>query len=389
MKKVRVKTKTVKDKELAGMFNQMLGADNVNVGICYPRYVQIRGYIEKVVQVLDLFNSGCKFYESFPELTPHNAEIATYLDGVRKTLDQYKFELPADADLSKIDAETTKQFGVIYNDFKKCETVSTLVIMCDGLIAYKKHIGDAKTLNHKFIAVMPGVEFCPFPFTRLNFKYVINAASSQLANNNTSSPMIDLVLTVLNKVLSITHNLYKLISTPDVDIDEFVEVVLRNIEEARKRIPRCDKAFNKLVTSVEMLKSNFPGYFRDFAQSSNSTVIIENFVLDVAKNTKADPELMRQFRSIIKFYKQMSANQVKNPQVQGLLDKINEQFAKFDKYANLNNSGKCDTDATVDIEDSSDEEPTAGEYEEERAANAEKSVDELVAEIMGATSGKK
>lgn len=399
--KARVKVKAVKDKELGDMFNQMLGAGNVNVQVCYPRYLQMKGYVEKVLQVLDLFNNQCKFYESFPELLPCRVEINQYIERTKGLMAKdYFIDLSAyEWNLNNVDEELVKKFGQLYEDFKKSEVMNVLISVCDNLIAYKKYLGESAKLSHKFILSLPGVEFCPLPFTKLNIKYVVSSAVSGETSNNSTNPMVDLVLTVLNKLLNLTHNLYKLISTPDIDIDEFVRVVMNNVDEARKRIPRCNKAFDKLIKSVEMLKDNFSTYYRDFVQSSNSTIIIENFVLDVAKNTKADAELMRQFRTIISYYKKVAASQVKNPQVQGLLDKINEQFSKFDKFSNIRGEGGAsEGDVNIDDDDldSDDSDETPAEDSEElkkadetrrmQEENAKKSVDELVNDIM--SSGK-
>lgn len=394
MSKVRVKVKAVKDKELAEMFNQMLGAgDTVNINICYPRYIQLRGYVEKVLQVLDIFNNKCKFYESFQELLPCQKEINDYIERTRSQLAKdYFIDLSAyEWNLSMLSEEQVKEFSKVYDNFKKSETLSVLVAVCDNLIQYKKYIGDEKNLSHKFILTMAGAEFCPFPFTRLNFKYVLNMVAVDNASNNTVTPITDLLLSVLNKILNITHNLYRVLSTPDIDIDEFVNVVMRNIEEAKKRpeMSRCRRAFDKLTKSVEMLKENFSTYYRDFIESNNSTIIIENFVLDVAKNTKADPQLMREFRTIINYYKKIAASQVKNPQVQGLLNKINEQFAKFDKFTNINRKNEVEiepSDSSSDDTPDDDEKDSTEELRKIQEENAKKSVDELVAEINAGDS---
>lgn len=388
--KTKIKIKTIKDKELADMFNQMLGAGNVNVSVCWPRYVQIRSYIERAAETLDLFNNKSKFYAVFPELANCQKEINAFIDKVKTgVVDTYNVDLSAyEGKYNEMSEEDVKKFGQLYEEFKHCDIVNALVETCDALIVHKKHIDNKEALNHKFILMMPGAEFCPFPFTKLNLKYAVSHISANAGSNNAASPLLDLILIVLNKLFSLSYNLYKLINTPDIDIDEFVEVVMRNIQEARKHIPRCNKAFDKLAKSVEMLKDNFPTYYRDFVQSSNSTIIIENFVLDVANSTKADVELMRQFRQIITHYRKVASQQVKNPQVKGLLDKINEQFSKFDKYANIKIDEKVDEDTSDDSDENPEEDAEAIRVKEIQEENAKKSVDDLVAEINAGSSKK-
>ncbi len=389
--KTKIKIKTIKDKELADMFNQMLGTGNVNLSVCWPRYNEIKSYIQRAVDTLDLFANKSKFYTMFPELVGCQKEINTFIETARKGMsEQYNVDLSAyDGKFEEVSEEDVKKFGQLYDELKHCDIVNALVETCDSLIVHKKHIENSSALNHKFILMMPGAEFCPFPFTKLNIKYAVSSISANAVSNNATHPMIDLILIVLNKMYTLSYNLYRLINTPDIDIDDFVEVVMRNIQEARKHIPRCNKAFDKLAKSVEMLKDNFPTYYRDFVQSSNSTIIIENFVLDVANNTKADVELMRQFRQIIMHYRKVASQQVKNPQVKGLLDKINEQFSKFDKYNNIKIDEKTDEATGEDSEEDSDDDTEATQQKEIQEQNAKKSVDDLVAEINASSTKTK
>ena len=98
---------------------------------------------------------------------------------------------------------------------------------------------------------------------------------------------------------------------------------MNNIGEVKKRIPRCEKAFKKIEESVDLLKENFNGYYKDYVQTQNQMIIMESFVTDVAKNTKADPETTREFRQIISYYRKMAGQQIKNPPMKQLFDKIN------------------------------------------------------------------
>ena len=67
----------------------------------------------------------------------------------------------------------------------------------------------------------------------------------------------------------------------------------------------------------------------------NQMTIMEDFVLDVAKNTRADPQTTRQFREIINFYRKQASMQVKNPQLKALFEKVDANFKKLDRYGNV------------------------------------------------------
>ena len=78
-----------------------------------------------------------------------------------------------------------------------------------------------------------------------------------------------------------TYDIYQIITSPDIDISEFSDIIVDSIKQARKMIPRANKAFKKIEESVELLKDNFQNYYKDFITTKNPTIIIENFILDV------------------------------------------------------------------------------------------------------------
>ena len=139
---------------------------------------------------------------------------------------------------------------------------------------------------------------------------------------------------ILLKVYSFTIEIYNVVRTPDIDVDQFIEIITSSITEIQKRpeLNRCSKAFNKIKESVLLLKTNFNDYYRDFVETQDNTIIMQNFILDVSKNTKADLELTRQFRKIISYYReqaQKSGGQ-NNEKINMIFDKISETFKDYD-----------------------------------------------------------
>lgn len=136
-----------------------------------------------------------------------------------------------------------------------------------------------------------------------------------------------------------------------------------------------------------MLKTNFNTYYRDFIQTKNSSIIMEHYIGDVIKTTKADADLRRQFMAIIKYYRKISQSQYQTPQSKELFEKIEKTFKHFSR--NTTNLGKETGDNSDDeseelddvFTDTQPEEPT--EEMLARINNANKTVDQLVAEIEG------
>jgi hypothetical protein len=127
------------------------------------------------------------------------------------------------------------------------------------------------------------------------------------------------------------------IYSPDVDIVQFSELLISTISKLRKQIPRCDRAFDVIENSVNMLRTNFKDYFRMSVESENPATILESFIIDVASSQKANPSVVMQFRKITAFMKKNAGNN-KDPRVQKLFKMLNMQFNKLDKEMNVDTS---------------------------------------------------
>jgi len=169
------------------------------------------------------------------------------------------------------------------------------------------------------------VSFAPLPdLSRVNFKQMY-------VDDRLDPGDREFILVVLHKMYVISHDVYEAVSAPDIDVDEFVEVIMSSIGEVKKQIPRCDGAFQKIIESVDLLKGNFSGYYKDYVASSNPTIIMENFVIDVSKNTQASPTVTAQFRRIISHYRKLASQQATNPKLQSLFAQVDANFAELEK----------------------------------------------------------
>lgn len=393
--KVKVKAVKHKDKDVAEIFNQMLGAgDHVNMNICYPKYIDMREYCTKLLKAFGLFcDAPC--FKKYGEFEGDIAKIREYIEAARKkTTEIFSMDFSDyEWNLELLEPEQKKQFSEMYEKAKSCEIVNTFIIVCDNLINYRSYIADIDKLDHKFILNMPGVEFAPFPFTNMNLKRLFTLMSADAQNDpgessatnaknaETYGRLMHYMMLLLNKIFTLSHGLYKVISKPDIDVDEFVEVIMNNLSEVKKHIPRCEKAFKKIEESVHLLRDNFSTYYKDFVSTKNQTIIMENFILDVSKNTKADPTTTRQFREIINYYRKLAKNNIKNPQLKMLFDKVDENVAKLEKYNNINRAEREDAESSDESDYDEEIEIERDEYKEEREKNMEKSVDELAEEI--------
>ena len=358
----------MQDEGLAEMFNQMLGAGSVNMTIAYPRFLRIRGLCEQLVKMFEmLINSP---FMKLTEFAQQKREIETFCTRSRVALTSW-FRIDFsdyEWNLNLIEDEVKKTFTAEYELVKKSELVNTFVVMCDRLVAHKKNFSDISNLRHKFILTMPGAEFTPFPFTTLNLKYIFSLTT---VGENT----IRFFMTILNKAHELSRKLWDETISPDIDVDQFVDVIMSNIGEIQKRpeLSRCSKAFQKIRDSVNLLKNRFNGYYRDFVVTKDSTIMMQHFIIDVSTETKADPTVTQQFRTILAYYRKIAQDQIQNPKIKMLFDRVNESFKDLERgtenLVNIrgdndgdngdgdNDGAKNDSDATDD--DQSDSDPIA------------------------------
>lgn len=333
MSKVKVKKIKIpigmQDEGLAEMFNQMLGAGSVNMTIAYPRYLRIKALCEQLIKIFEmLVNSPFMKIQDFAQ---QRIEIETFCRQSRASAnDMFKIDFSDyEWNLELLEDEQKKAFTTEYEKMKKSNLVKTFVIMCDKLVVHKKNFIDINNLKHKFIINMPGAEFTPFPFTNLNLKYIFSLA-------NVGENTIRFFMTILHKSYELSHELWKETSSPDIDVDQFVDVIMSNIGEIQKRpeLSRCGKAFQKIKDSVHMLKNRFNGYYRDFISTGDSTIMMQNFIIDVSTETKADPSITAQFRTIIGYYRKIAQDQINNPKIKKLFEKVNESFKELETGTN-------------------------------------------------------
>lgn len=347
MSRVKV-VKAKQNKELAELFGQMLGAGNVNIEVCYPKYALQRKHLLALARVGRLLAQvptivhHAEFAACREQIITHSANVEEHVAA--------KYTITID-DPKQMTPEQKERFTSEYEETKNDRYIVCYIAMCNELVVYRKYIADPDNVDAGFIKRMPGSDFSPLQFTNLNLKRLFVVAEADCANDenrNTLAGFERYVMLVLSKFYVISHALYKVYSSPDVDVEEFSRVVMNSLNEAKKRIPRCEKAFDKIKQSIDLLKTNFPTYYRDAVATKNNNNIMENFIIDVVASTNADAETTRQFKTIMSYYRKVAAEQGNNPKLKALFEKVNDSFAALDsRTSNLSDDN--------DDEDSSDD----------------------------------
>jgi len=407
------KVKAVKDKNMSDMFNQMLGTgDTVNMNIVYKKYLQMEEYSQILLEIIEKFAKSPFLSRYGNAYSAHSQMMLKFCTGGKEQVyDMYSEKISKEFEWNPdlVDEETKKRIATAYKDAKTNQLTSAFITLCDKLVIYRKYLQDENKLSHRFILNMPDMEFSPFPFApTLNLKEILmnmedekdqskySDRDERLRVENINKQLCEYCMVVLHKLYKITYSLYQVITSPDIDVDEFVNVIIGSIDQIKHQpnLSRCDKAFNKIKESVGMLKENFSNYYKDFLETKNSTIIMENFILDVSNNnTKSDPQLMQQFRKIISHYRTLAKNNIQNPQLRALFDQVNTQFSQAENQANnIVNIQRGKLSEYIDPEDqveaATDTDATSlptvtkeDEFKEARERNANKSVDEIMQEM--------
>jgi hypothetical protein len=322
---VKVKS-TLKNKDINGLFNDMLGDGVAPPNIAYNKYITLKESLLKLITVLENFSKG-GFVKSYKEYEIPLAEILVFAQKGKEEINKFMPEPPFNEmqilmGFQQTDLKIIKDFSDTYKKAKTLDIVTMSVKTCNRLIAHRKHILN-KDENGKnkpdgsFINKEPGSNFQLLPFSTFNFKEAFTRVDMTEHYRN-------YILMTLSMVYETTYAIYRVYTSPDWDPVVFKEIMSSNIKVVRKQMPRCDKAFKKIEDSLDMLETNMDLYYMDFVSTKNPSIMLENFVNDVASdNASTDPETARQFRTIIAHYKKISTGKINDPRIQSLFDQVN------------------------------------------------------------------
>ena len=351
-KKVK-KVKTLDNQEVIETFQDMLTGSNkpdkCDLTIVWPKYKNIEETVGKFIGLMKTL-SNSTMMKLFPD---ESMMVNDYVERLEKEFG-VTFNVPDLNEYSTLSfyecpQEVHTAFGEKYFACKDSAIVKSIIETCSNLIEFKKFIGDKNDLHDVFLTRTAVGTVNPFDGLDIDVKFMYN----QLERGSQGQTYMMLVL---SKTYQISYKLYELITSPDYNIDEFVSVVHDSLGSVKGMVPRCDEAFNKILSSVDLLKTNFTSYNRDFIATGNPTIIMENFVVDVAVETKASPTLMGQFKKIIDFYRKQAKEHSQNPTMKSLFAEVDRNMSSVTERME---SRRKLADASTDVVD--DEGPSTGD----------------------------
>lgn len=395
--------------QVTGMFNQMLGTEKPEASVVKPKYEELIRTLESISRLTTKFGTSV-LLKTFPEYIEEFKKIVLFSTTIQQECAKMAIpqppsnplmskevslvEKPLSAEESKkITPETIKQYQADhlayttkivdnYLYLKECTVVKQLIKVCSVLQKQKKYIGDENKLSAGFIMSSVEPDLCLLDaFTLLPFKQIF--ISEKLKNSEDAKKY---VLMFLHMMYNHTYEIYKVITSPDVDVDKFVEIVASSIDDIKTKIPRCNEAFDKIKNATHLLKDNFGDYYKDFVESENPTIIMENFISDVAQSAEGSPQLIMQFKRIISFYrKNAEAHMQTNPQLKKVFSMVNSQLSTLENMGR-DKKGKKDEDDESDnaeeIESDDEKVESSDDGEAEERAQKEKAALEAQKKLL-------
>lgn len=308
--------------EMNRMFNQMTGAEDADMEIIIPKIVNLKIEMAKLCRVF-------KILVDMPDvLGNHVADFTKYIESTVEECELTQAQITSpliDESEAKYYMMTQSDLNVLYNKLKDSQTVKDLLITCSNLHQYEEHIKNRQTMDDGFIFRAPGLEFKPFEFSQLNIKAIFTGEATKT--------QIKLIMNVLSHVHEIGCHVYEITTSPNIDVKEFSKIMVKAISHLKSQIPRCDAAFNVIQQSIEMLEKNFKTYYRSAVDAKNPSLILQDFISDVALTQSGNLAVVSQLKHIVSFLQKKAESQHSNdPKLKALFDMMSKQFSVLDKH---------------------------------------------------------
>jgi len=319
----QIMPKNIDKEEWYTMFMQMMGSE-VDIDIIYPKYKIIWKDCQSVIKNMLKFASPTNFLlKLFPELEKGMKEITFFCNQFRDELGEFKSH-------EEMVKEGTKDNS--YITLKNSKYIKNLIITRRNLQDHDQYIKSEDQIKEniayceRFIYDYPGPELTIFPFSSFELKNIWD--EPRMKEHPQVKTYILTCLTIFNDKIK---KIVKLTLSADVDVKGFSGAVSSQLTAARKQIRYCDKAFDKIEQSIDLLEDNFDGYYQDMVRSKNPNLIVENFVLDVSKQQKHDRKTTIQFKKIMQFYRKNTEGKTNDPRLQQLFKLLDKNFSLLDK----------------------------------------------------------
>jgi hypothetical protein len=362
-KKKTIKS-TLDDGEVQDILRRILD-DAGSIHITYDKYLKYKAECESYLSLLKFIRLVCGDVSLFdiPYNIDINAYISKYEAAIASDFNAPDFRLYIDR--SKIDPR--EQYDLIPQEIKDTfvetykfienhsicskDILSTRVQMSslqqifqrleDKKWVYRDHT----TIKDTFITgasdyILAPIESLP----QLNFAQMYNYANDSLR---------PLIVSVLAKIYKCCDDFYNIVMIPNSDPDYFVTIVVTSIEKIQQVLPNCKEAFDKINSSIGLLKENYKDYYVDLKNTDSVAGVIDKFLTDVKNQDEVPLKVAVQFNEIIRYFRKVSkSNGLKNdPIMQKMFKGVTSNLKEVNKIAREHGETVEDLEDLEDLEE--------------------------------------
>lgn len=359
------------------MFEEMIGTKDADPEIILPKFVKSRNLIKHIYRYLLQLGSYKELENLYLDIQTDLNQIMDFAISIKTSI---IWESMVDETINMYVKLNKQEINQFYKKIKNDQTTKELITLCGKLKRYASNFASIDNLRDNFIGQEPGLDFRIFDFSGFDLRKI-------WANTNRNLMVRKFILTTIHLLYKNLYELYKTVSSPDVDIEQFTELLIKSIGDLEKRpgLNRCKNAFRRIRDSVGLLRNKFDDYYRDSISAENPNMMVENFILDVANNGTTDARLTREFRLIIQYmHKQgQQSGKTKDPAVQRIFKMLNQNFdlmeKKTPKTKKVDEDTKADTevDAEIEADNECDRDDVEGSNEQETKETSEGEVIKL------------
>jgi hypothetical protein len=303
---------------MSGMFKQLTGAVDSDIHMLLPKIKELKKLVGNYGKVLTIISNVKSTCIAVPEWAPILKELAT--EGKKLLSCVAQITVPTSISLND---ETRSAINKQYKQIKNHPIINNMIVMASKLKPYAVNLTDSKDMSGKFINRIPGVCFQPLTYSVLDFKRFWN-------HENSSSQLKNSLMSLLFHTFSKGTAIFKITTSPNINIKEFAKKIVGSVGSLKKRIPGCDSAFGVISNSVKLMEDNFNGYYREAIAVKNPQLIIESFVKDVATTQTKTTGSVMQFHKIIKHLNQRKSGKKRDPKVDQMFDALHKQMSLMD-----------------------------------------------------------
>lgn len=316
--KVKKLDKEQKDdiNEINKIFSQMTGDVDCDAEIILPNYVNLKMALHEFCRIFEIISDAKSRFllKGIPGIDSALDKLTINIKNMRET-----HKISSDESSEKYSSLSIQEINLAMKTLCKSEDVKNIIVVCGGMLPWKKFIENKTKLDDSFINSEIATLYIFGSIFPIDIKVVWE---------NATSPQKSIFLSVIHNVFTTGLKVHDKATTPNIDIKKFSTILVSKIALLRKEIPRCDKAFDHIEKSAGLLEKKFKTYYRDSLEAGNTSIIAESFLTDMLKSDKMSTDVKFQLTKIIAYLKR-KASESKNPHVKKITKIIGKGMNQF------------------------------------------------------------